>query len=132
MLLAMQDLGRRDLVSRYWSDLFTTLLDSSWKMVLFLTMLVYVSHWIIFGLIYWVFAVINKDSSTTEDPCVFNVYNFVSAFLYSMESETTIGSFVSLYLCCFVLRFAVNTYLIREKWIVFISSITKYPEMKGD
>jgi len=113
-----KDYGKLELYGRYFNDIFTTLTDSSWSWVLFLTAAVYVGHWVIFGLLYWAFAFLNDDyakiygtgQSTPlsqvfgngtfgmegipieeEDPCVFQVYDFVSAFLFSMESETTIG-----------------------------------------
>nr|XP_002126220.3 ATP-sensitive inward rectifier potassium channel 1-like [Ciona intestinalis]XP_018667314.1 ATP-sensitive inward rectifier potassium channel 1-like [Ciona intestinalis]XP_026689855.1 ATP-sensitive inward rectifier potassium channel 1-like [Ciona intestinalis] len=113
-------MGRLNVFSRFSSDIFTTLLDSSWSWILFITMTVYVGHWIIFGILYWVFAVANNDyekifgptvtvheasshptfsnatattatSTGSETPCVFEVYDLLSAFLFSMESETTIG-----------------------------------------
>lgn len=93
------------LYSRYASDIFTTLIDMRLSYVLTLTMFVYVCQWIVFGLIYWLFAVLNDDvanilgkpdadgvlQTDEEAACVFNVYDFTTAFLFSMESETTIG-----------------------------------------
>nr|CAB3258029.1 ATP-sensitive inward rectifier potassium channel 1-like [Phallusia mammillata] len=97
--------GKIDMYSRYFNDIFTTFLDSSWSWILFITLVVYLGHWIIFGALYWIFAIANNDyakmygseainasaNATTGDPCVYQVYDFVSAFLFSMESETTIG-----------------------------------------
>lgn len=68
--------------------------------VLLLTAIIYVGQWLIFGLIYHLYAIQNGDihmhdeeyaNVTLNDPCVSNVYDFASAFLFSMESETTIG-----------------------------------------
>ncbi|XP_039249263.2 inward rectifier potassium channel 2-like [Styela clava] len=108
--------GRLDWMSRYSKDIYTTLIDLSLPWVILLTALVYVGHWIIFGIIYWLFAfayddytkifgmdantsdIISPNSSTQETivgfndkPCVSGVYDFATAFLFSMESETTIG-----------------------------------------
>ncbi|XP_076802213.1 ATP-sensitive inward rectifier potassium channel 10-like [Clavelina lepadiformis] len=113
--VSSSEISRCDLFSRYFSDIFTTMLDSSWSWVLFITIFVYVGHWIIFGVIYWLFAIANDDyykilgyaeehyeehatnstveasHSSNDDPCVFNVHDGWSAFLFSLESETTIG-----------------------------------------
>ena len=66
-----------------------------------ITTFVYIGHWIIFGLIYWAFAAHHQDDEIINGningtPCVTDVYDFVSAFLFSMESETTIGKFVKI------------------------------------
>ena len=104
--LLFQNTGRIELYSRYFSDIFTTLLDSSWWWVLFITTAVYIGHWIIFGIFYLAFAIANNDyakiKGTIEfaqnqtdsiEPCVSDVYDMTSAFLFSMESETTIGKY---------------------------------------
>lgn len=111
-------------MSRYSRDIYTTLLDLSWSWIVFLTAGMYIGQWVLFGIVYWLFAVVNGDYAklmgmsefvpidignttinstgidlsiypneevTNEEPCVSNVYDFVSAFLFSMESETTIG-----------------------------------------
>lgn len=110
----MKKSGKLDWFSRYSKDIYTTLVDLNPFWIIFLTTAVYVGHWIIFGFIYWIFAIVNNDDAkingynvtqTSPDgnfttvttvyddgePCVSNVYDFVSAFLFSMESETTIG-----------------------------------------
>jgi len=79
------------LYQRYFSDLFTTLIDMPISVVLLLTLTVYVSHWVLFGLVYWGFALANGDTREGNDTCVSNVYDFTTSFLFSMESETTIG-----------------------------------------
>ncbi|XP_063799728.1 G protein-activated inward rectifier potassium channel 4 isoform X3 [Pseudophryne corroboree] len=80
---------------RYFSDLFTTLVDLKWHFSLFIFTLVYTVTWLFFGLIWWFIAYIRGDLEHLEDkswvPCVQNLNGFVSAFLFSIETETTIG-----------------------------------------
>ncbi|MEE6485376.1 hypothetical protein FKM82_014256 [Ascaphus truei] len=80
---------------RYFSDLFTTLVDLNWHFSLFIFTLVYTVTWLFFGFIWWFIAYIRGDLEHLGDknwtPCVENLNGFVSAFLFSIETETTIG-----------------------------------------
>ncbi|XP_005999224.1 G protein-activated inward rectifier potassium channel 4 [Latimeria chalumnae] len=80
---------------RYLTDIFTTLVDLKWRFNLLVFTMVYTTTWIFFGFIWWLIAYIRGDlDHIGEDswtPCVNNVDNFVSAFLFSIETETTIG-----------------------------------------
>ncbi|XP_063055544.1 G protein-activated inward rectifier potassium channel 4 [Engraulis encrasicolus] len=80
---------------RYLTDIFTTLVDLKWRFNLLVFTLVYTTTWVFFGLIWWLIAYIRGDLDHTEDsdwtPCVNNLNGFVSAFLFSIETETTIG-----------------------------------------
>ncbi|KAJ8384458.1 hypothetical protein AAFF_G00204790 [Aldrovandia affinis] len=80
---------------RYLSDIFTTLVDLKWRFNLLVFTLVYTTTWVFFGLIWWLIAYIRGDLDHTDDgnwtPCVNNLNGFVSAFLFSIETETTIG-----------------------------------------
>lgn len=57
--------------------------------------MVYTVTWLFFGMIWWLIAYIRGDMDHIEDPswtpCVTNLNGFVSAFLFSIETETTIG-----------------------------------------
>ncbi|XP_068161318.1 G protein-activated inward rectifier potassium channel 1 [Antennarius striatus] len=82
--------------SRYISDLFTTLVDLKWRWNLLIFILTYTVAWLVMASMWWVIAYIRgdltnggRDSSYT--PCVANVYNFPSAFLFFIETEATIG-----------------------------------------
>ncbi|KAF7668256.1 hypothetical protein LDENG_00024540 [Lucifuga dentata] len=96
----MQKDGRFPVVfqkaSREWSpylmDIYTTLVEIRWR-VMFLTFsLSYILSWLFFGLCYWVIAHVNGDISNVENkPCVDNVRSFTAAFLFSLETQTTIG-----------------------------------------
>uniref|UniRef100_A0A4W3HHF1 Potassium inwardly rectifying channel subfamily J member 5 n=1 Tax=Callorhinchus milii TaxID=7868 RepID=A0A4W3HHF1_CALMI len=80
---------------RYFSDLFTTLVDLKWRFNLLIFTLVFTITWLFFGFIWWLIAYIRGDLDHLGDeewiPCVRNLNGFVSAFLFSIETETTIG-----------------------------------------
>lgn len=80
---------------RYLSDLFTTLVDLRWRFSLLIFTLVYVVNWLFFGFLWWLIALIRGDLVHADEegwtPCVENLNSFVSAFLFSIETETTIG-----------------------------------------
>ncbi|MEQ2302765.1 G protein-activated inward rectifier potassium channel 1 [Ameca splendens] len=82
--------------SRYLSDLFTTLVDLKWRWNLLIFILTYTVAWLVMASMWWVIAYIRGDLSNTGHdpsytPCVANVYNFPSAFLFFIETEATIG-----------------------------------------
>ncbi|XP_062390020.1 G protein-activated inward rectifier potassium channel 1 isoform X1 [Sardina pilchardus] len=81
--------------SRYLSDLFTTLVDLKWRYNLFIFILTYTVAWLFMASMWWVIAYIRGDLNRAHDdkytPCVANVYNFPSAFLFFIETEATIG-----------------------------------------
>ncbi|KAI4903169.1 hypothetical protein NFI96_020760 [Prochilodus magdalenae] len=80
---------------RYLTDIFTTLVDLKWRFNLFIFVLVYTVTWLFFGLMWWLIAYVRGDLDHIGDekwtPCVNNLEGFVSAFLFSIETETTIG-----------------------------------------
>ncbi|XP_077176126.1 G protein-activated inward rectifier potassium channel 1 isoform X2 [Paroedura picta] len=81
--------------SRYLSDLFTTLVDLKWRWNLFIFILTYTVAWLFMASMWWVIAYMRGDLNRSHDedytPCVANVYNFPSAFLFFIETEATIG-----------------------------------------
>ncbi|KAM5179728.1 G protein-activated inward rectifier potassium channel 2 [Mantella aurantiaca] len=80
---------------RYLTDIFTTLVDLKWRFNLLIFVMVYTVTWLFFGMIWWLIAYIRGDLDHLHDktwnPCVDNLNGFVSAFLFSIETETTIG-----------------------------------------
>ena len=80
---------------RYLTDIFTTLVDLKWGFNLFIFVLVYTVTWLLFGFAWWLIAYVRGDLDHIGDnqwtPCVNNLNSFVSAFLFSIETETTIG-----------------------------------------
>ncbi|XP_046883605.1 G protein-activated inward rectifier potassium channel 3 [Hypomesus transpacificus] len=80
---------------RYLTDIFTTLVDLNWRCSLFVFVMAYATTWLFFGAIWYLIAYVRGDLEHLEDetwtPCVNNVNGFISAFLFSIETETTIG-----------------------------------------
>uniref|UniRef100_A0A8C3T6E5 G protein-activated inward rectifier potassium channel 1 n=1 Tax=Chelydra serpentina TaxID=8475 RepID=A0A8C3T6E5_CHESE len=81
--------------SRYLSDLFTTLVDLKWRWNLLIFLLTYTVAWLVMASMWWGIAYLRGDLHRAHDqtyhPCVANVYNFPSAFLFFIETEATIG-----------------------------------------
>ncbi|MBN3318026.1 KCNJ5 protein, partial [Atractosteus spatula] len=71
---------------RYFSDLFTTLVDLKWRFSLFIFTLVYCVTWLFFGFIWWLIAYIRGDLEHGDEqgwtPCVENLNSFAQ-----MEKE---------------------------------------------
>lgn len=78
--------------SPFLADIFTTLVELRWSMVILFFLLSYIVTWLLFGLIYWLIAFINGDTDGDASRlCVANVQGFTGAFLYSVETQSTIG-----------------------------------------
>uniref|UniRef100_A0ABM0GUW2 ATP-sensitive inward rectifier potassium channel 12-like n=1 Tax=Saccoglossus kowalevskii TaxID=10224 RepID=A0ABM0GUW2_SACKO len=80
---------------RYLYDMFTTSVDMPWRYNLLMVSGVFLLSWLIFGILYYLIAIWRGDFKHIDDvnwkPCFRNFINFKSAFLYSMETQTTIG-----------------------------------------
>lgn len=78
--------------SPYLMDIFTTLVEIRWRVMLLLFSLSYILSWLFFGLCYWLIAYVHGDTEDVDNmPCVENVRGFTGAFMYSMETQATIG-----------------------------------------
>ncbi|XP_032638851.1 ATP-sensitive inward rectifier potassium channel 12 [Chelonoidis abingdonii] len=85
-----------DKPQRYIADMFTTCVDIRWRYMLLLFSLAFLVSWLLFGLIFWLIALVHGDleNPAGDDnfkPCVLHVNGFVAAFLFSIETQTTIG-----------------------------------------
>ncbi|XP_076825692.1 G protein-activated inward rectifier potassium channel 3-like [Clavelina lepadiformis] len=98
---------------RYLRDLFTTLVDMSWKNNLIFYITTYLCSWSLLGFVWYCIAWIrgdlieppemisanisNTSLSTSAHPfysrtnCVDNVYSYTTAFLFYLETETSLG-----------------------------------------
>ncbi|KAG5279788.1 hypothetical protein AALO_G00081600 [Alosa alosa] len=76
---------------RYLADIFTTCVDIRWRWMLVIFCLSFVLSWLFFGLVFWLVALSNGDLERSEQLCVSNVDSFTAAFLFSVETQTTIG-----------------------------------------
>jgi len=87
----------------FLSDFFNTMLDMQWRWVLLFFHVAFFGSWFLFALVWWVIIYYHGDleaehlpgSKLVEDglwtPCVHNIYNFASVFLFSVETQHTIG-----------------------------------------
>uniref|UniRef100_A0AAV2LGE0 Uncharacterized protein n=1 Tax=Knipowitschia caucasica TaxID=637954 RepID=A0AAV2LGE0_KNICA len=74
------------------TDIFTTLMEIRWRVMFLLFALSYILSWTFFGVLFWVVAIANGDvQNHNSEPCVYEVRSFTAAFLFSLETQTTIG-----------------------------------------
>ncbi|KAM7010165.1 LOW QUALITY PROTEIN: ATP-sensitive inward rectifier potassium channel 12-like [Tautogolabrus adspersus] len=94
---------------RYLADIFTTCVDIRWRYLLLIFTTTFLLSWLLFGFIFWGVALAHGDfniripvkegdprSSTDEEkdewrPCILHIQGFIGAFLFSIETQTTIG-----------------------------------------
>ncbi|CAK1547262.1 unnamed protein product [Leptosia nina] len=82
---------------RYLQDIFTTLVDAQWRWTLLVFALSFILSWLLFALIWWLIIFthgdLNPPSSANETfvPCLNNVNSFTGCFLFSVETQHTIG-----------------------------------------
>lgn len=84
---------------RFISDIFTTCVDLRWRWNLLLFSTAFVASWLVFGLVYWIISLAHGDFAENpedrpEKICINNVDHiapFTSSFLFSLETQTTIG-----------------------------------------
>ncbi|CAJ1062370.1 ATP-sensitive inward rectifier potassium channel 14 [Xyrichtys novacula] len=102
---------------RYLSDLFTTCVDIRWRWMLVIFTLSFLLSWLLFGFAFWLIASAHGDLSirltptsdsslgsgetgsgaesdrkaVVQEPCFQQVNSFMAAFLFSLETQTSIG-----------------------------------------
>ncbi|XP_053212444.1 ATP-sensitive inward rectifier potassium channel 1-like [Panonychus citri] len=78
---------------RYLQDTFTTMVDLRWRYNLLVFTLGFVLSWLLFASIWYVVAYFHDDlgESVPHERCVIGVNSFITAFLFSFESQHTIG-----------------------------------------
>ncbi|MGH0146604.1 UNVERIFIED_CONTAM: hypothetical protein FKN15_022922 [Acipenser sinensis] len=77
---------------RYLADIFTTCVDIRWRWMLVIFCLGFVLSWLFFGCVFWLVALLHGDlDAGAPKPCVSQVSSFTAAFLFSIETQTTIG-----------------------------------------
>jgi potassium inwardly-rectifying channel subfamily J, other len=82
---------------KYLADIFTTLVDCKWRWCALIFALGFFSTWLMYALIYYIFAWIHDDLDKTHldqsewIPCINKIRDFSSAYLYSLETQHTIG-----------------------------------------
>ncbi|KFQ70577.1 ATP-sensitive inward rectifier potassium channel 10, partial [Phaethon lepturus] len=83
----------------YLKDLWTTFIDMQWRYKLVLFSATFAGTWFAFGVIWYLVAVVHGDllefaPPANHTPCVMQVHTLTGAFLFSLESQTTIGYLV--------------------------------------
>ncbi|ELT87586.1 hypothetical protein CAPTEDRAFT_226569 [Capitella teleta] len=80
---------------KFVMDLFTTLLDLRWRWCILVFALAFFLSWLGFAVIYYVILIVHEDHLHIDNPdwkpCHTNVYDFTTAFLFSIETQHTIG-----------------------------------------
>ena len=84
---------------RFFSDLFTTLLDSSWTFSVVMFSASFYGSWLFFGSLYFLICYFHGDfmeenlpnSGNDWIPCILQIDGFASCFLFSLETQHTIG-----------------------------------------
>ncbi|XP_012254853.2 uncharacterized protein LOC105685397 isoform X2 [Athalia rosae] len=92
-------ISRRSL--RFLQDIFTTLVDTQWRWTLLCFTLSFLLSWLGFAVIWWLIAFTHGDFDAKHlpgaqainnwTPCIYNIYSFTSCFLFSIETQHTIG-----------------------------------------
>ena len=78
--------------TRRLQDIFTTLIQYSWPVLLFIIGLCYLASWLVFAGLWHLIVVYHGDlDSGGGGTCVVGMYNFASSLLLSMELQQTIG-----------------------------------------
>ncbi|KAK9704166.1 Inward rectifier potassium channel C-terminal domain [Popillia japonica] len=82
---------------KYLQDIFTTLVDAQWRWTLLVFAMNFLLSWLSFAIIWWLIAYTHGDlelenmHNETWTPCVSNIQGFTSCFLFSVETQHTIG-----------------------------------------
>ncbi|KAK3908880.1 ATP-sensitive inward rectifier potassium channel 12 [Frankliniella fusca] len=90
-------LNVQDKHKRFAQDLFNTLVECRWRYTLLVFLLSHFVSWFLFALAWYCMALAHGDMDEEavrepgQLPCLINVADFTSAFIFSMESQTTIG-----------------------------------------
>uniref|UniRef100_A0A915J9F7 G protein-activated inward rectifier potassium channel 3 n=1 Tax=Romanomermis culicivorax TaxID=13658 RepID=A0A915J9F7_ROMCU len=89
---------------KYFTDIFTTLIELKWRWVLTVFVFSFLLSWLFFAIVYYVIMYLHGDFdfSTGEDEdganykssssaCLTNTKSFLAVFMFSMETQHTIG-----------------------------------------
>lgn len=86
---------------RYLTDFFNTMLDLKWRYVLLIFTASFFLSWLAFSVVWWVILEYRGDflpghlpheqEDNNWQPCVLAMFDFASVFLFSVETQHTIG-----------------------------------------
>ncbi|XP_069803834.1 ATP-sensitive inward rectifier potassium channel 1 [Dendropsophus ebraccatus] len=80
----------------FLADIWTTILDLKWRYKMFVFISAFLGSWFLFGLLWYAVAYLHKDlpefdPPMNHTPCVENINGLTSSFLFSLETQVTIG-----------------------------------------
>ncbi|XP_068619403.1 G protein-activated inward rectifier potassium channel 4-like [Battus philenor] len=85
----------------FFSNCFLALVEARWRWTLLAFFLAFTGNWLFFGFVYWTISTIHGDfigdhlpnnlNTTVFNPCIENIYDFTSTFLFSIEVHTTVA-----------------------------------------
>ncbi|TNM98329.1 hypothetical protein fugu_014575 [Takifugu bimaculatus] len=80
----------------YMRDLWTTFVDMQWRYKFFIFTATFTGTWFLFGVLWYLVALVHGDlldfnPPSNHTPCVVQMQTLTGAFLFSLESQTTIG-----------------------------------------
>ncbi|XP_061572548.1 G protein-activated inward rectifier potassium channel 3-like [Cololabis saira] len=86
---------------RFLSDIFTSFVDLQYRWFLFVFMMCYITTWFLFAVLYYINASFRGDLGRplgspdnpliNQTPCFIGLDGFISALLFSVETQRTIG-----------------------------------------
>ena len=86
---------------RYLTDIYSSMLDAKWRYVILVFNASFFFSWFAFAIVWWLILYIRDDflhehlpdeQETNEwQPCVLGMYDFASCFLFSVETQHTVG-----------------------------------------
>jgi len=92
------NISSRNVMSRkrmYLVDIFTTMVDMRWRYSVLMFTAAFVVSWLAFSVVWFLIAFFHGDTEHADDDewksCAAHVYDFPTALLFSIESQTTIG-----------------------------------------
>ncbi|KAG2469911.1 ATP-sensitive inward rectifier potassium channel 1-like [Polypterus senegalus] len=77
-------------------DIWTTILELRWRYKMTIFISAFLGSWFLFGLMWYAVAYLHRDlpefrPTINHTPCVENINGLTSAFLFSLETQVTIG-----------------------------------------
>nr|KAG5690623.1 hypothetical protein BaRGS_018093 [Batillaria attramentaria] len=80
---------------KYLKDIFVTLIDMKWRYVVLVLFGAYFACYLTFAILYWVLCYMYGQFGRLDEPgykpCIENLDSFSDAFMFSMETQSTIG-----------------------------------------
>jgi len=80
---------------RLLKDFFTSMIDLSWSWTLFIFAASFYISWLLFAVVWYLVVLqhgdLNEHKPENHTVCVENIVDFTSCFLYSLETQHTIG-----------------------------------------